>query len=66
MDLLTGAAHVIDACAACLHQPPPTFVSVHTEHFDTEAEQLDHEAEGLVATALQALVLFDARGSPSP
>jgi hypothetical protein len=66
MDLLTGAAAVIDGCSACLHQPPPPFVSVHTEHVDTEAEQLERAAGRLVTTALQALVLFDARGSPSP
>ncbi len=58
MDLLTGAARVIDGCSACLHQPPAPFVSVHTEHVDTEAEQLEHAAGRLVTTALQALVLF--------
>ena len=63
MDLLTGTAQVIDGCSACLHQPPPPFVSVHTEHFDTEAEQLDHAVRQLVTTALQTLVLFC--GKPS-
>jgi hypothetical protein len=58
MDLLTGTAHVVEGCSACLHQPPPPFVSVHTEHVDTEAEQLEHAATTLVTTALQALVLF--------
>jgi hypothetical protein len=50
---------VIEGCAACLHQPPPPFVSVHTEHVDTEAEQLARAARRLVATVLQVLVLFD-------
>jgi hypothetical protein len=58
MELLAGAARVIEGCAACLHQPPPSFVSVHTEHVDTEVEQLDRAARRLVCTALQALVLF--------
>jgi hypothetical protein len=58
MDLLTGAARVIDGCSACLHQPPAPFVSVHTEYVDTEAEQLEHAAGRLVSTALQTLVLF--------
>ncbi len=58
MDLLTGAAQVMEGCSACLHQPPPPFVSLHTEHFDTEAEQLERAARRLVTTALQALVLF--------
>jgi hypothetical protein len=58
MDLLTGAAQVIDGCSACLHQPPSPFVSLHTEYVDTEAEQLEHAAGRLVTTALQALVLF--------
>ena len=44
MDLLTGAARVIDGCSACLHQPPPPFISVHTEHVDTEAEELERAA----------------------
>jgi hypothetical protein len=61
MDLLTGAARVIEACAACLHQPPPPFVSVHTEHVDTEAEQLERAAARLVTTVLQVMVLFDAK-----
>lgn len=63
MDLLTGAARVIDGSAACLHQPPPPFVSLHTEYGDTEAEQLEHAAGRLVTTALQTLVLF--RGTRS-
>ena len=63
MDLLTGAAQVVDACSACLHQPPSPFVSLHTEHVDTEAEQLEHAAGQLVTTALQMLVLFC--GKPS-
>jgi hypothetical protein len=63
MDLLTGAARVIDGCSACLHQPPAPFVSVHTEHVDTEAEQLEHAVGRLVTTALQTLVLFC--GKPS-
>ena len=58
MDLLTGVARVIDGCSACLHQPPPPFVSVHTEHVDTEVEELERAAGRLVSTALQALVLF--------
>ena len=58
MDLLTGAALMIDGCSACLHQPPAPFISVHTEHVDTEAEQLERAAGRLVTTALQALVLF--------
>jgi hypothetical protein len=62
MDLLTAAARVIEGCSACLHQPPAPFVSVHTEHVDTEAEQLERAAGRVVATALQVLVLFDARG----
>lgn len=57
MDLLTGAARVIDGCSACLHQPPP-FVSVHTEHVDTEEEQLEREVGRLATIALQTLVLF--------
>jgi hypothetical protein len=61
MDLLTGAARVVEACAACLHQPPAPFASLHTEHFETEEEQLEQAAGWLVATALQTLVLFDAR-----
>jgi hypothetical protein len=63
MDLLTGVARVIDGCSACLHQPPPPFVSLHTEHVDTEAEDLEHAAGRLVTTALQVLVLFC--GQPS-
>jgi hypothetical protein len=59
MDLLIGAARVIEGCSACLHQPPPPFVSLHTEYVDTEAEELEHAAGRLVTTALQALVLFD-------
>jgi hypothetical protein len=66
MDLLTAAAHVIEGCSACMHQPPQPFVSLHTEHVDTEAEQLEHAAGRLVATALQVLVLFDACGRPGP
>jgi hypothetical protein len=58
MDLLTGVARVIDGCSACLHQPPPPFVSLHTEHVDTEAEELERTAGRLVTTALQVLVLF--------
>jgi hypothetical protein len=58
MDLLTGVARVIDGCSACLHRPPPPFVSLHTEHVDTEAEELEHAAGRLVTTALQVLVLF--------
>jgi hypothetical protein len=61
MDLLTGAAREIDGCSACLHQPPEPFISVHTEHVDTEAEQLEHAAGRLVSTALQTLVLFRER-----
>jgi hypothetical protein len=63
MDLLTGVARVIDGCSACLHQPPPPFVSLHAEHVDTEAEELEHAAGRLVTTALQVLVLFC--GEPS-
>jgi hypothetical protein len=58
MDLLTGAASLIEGCSACLHQPPPPFASVHTEHVDTETEHLESVARLLVATALQMLVLF--------
>jgi hypothetical protein len=58
MDLLIGAARVIEGCSACLHRPPPPFVSLHTEYVDTEAEELEHAAGRLVTTALQALVLF--------
>jgi hypothetical protein len=58
MDLLIGVAQVIEGCSACLHQPPPPFVSLHTEYVDTEAEQLEHATGRLVTTALQALVLF--------
>jgi hypothetical protein len=58
MDLLSCAAQLIEGCSACLHQPPPPFVSVHTEHFDTEAEQLERAARRLVTTALQMIVLF--------
>jgi hypothetical protein len=61
MDLLAGAARVIEACSACLHQPPPPFVSVHTEHVDTEAEQLERASRRLVTTALQTLVLFPVK-----
>jgi hypothetical protein len=61
MDLLTGAARVIDSCSACLHRPPSPFVSLHTEHVDTEAEELEHAVERLVTAALQALVLFGGR-----
>lgn len=61
MDLLTGAARVIEGCSACLHQPPSPFVSLHAEHFDTEAEQLARAARRLVTTALQMLVLFPVR-----
>jgi hypothetical protein len=60
--LLAGAAAVIESCAACLQQPEPPFASLHTEHFRTMDEQLDHAACQLVTAALQALVLFD-RGS---
>jgi hypothetical protein len=58
MDLLLGAARVIEGCSACLHQPPPPFASVHTEHVDTEAEQVERAVGRLVTTALQTLVLF--------
>jgi hypothetical protein len=61
MDLLAGAAAVIESSAACLHQPAPPFVSLHTEHFSTVEEQLDHAAGDLVTTALQTLALFDRR-----
>jgi hypothetical protein len=63
MDLLTGAARVIDGCSACLHEPPAPFISVHTEHVDTEAEQLERAAGRLVTTALQTLVLFCGKSS---
>ena len=69
MDVLTGAAWVIEGAAACLHQPPAPFVSIHTEHFGSEEEQLERAAARLVATALQVLVLFDsgrAAAGPSP
>jgi hypothetical protein len=58
MDLLMGAARVIEGCSACLHRPPAPFVSVHTEYVDTEAEQLERAGGRLVITALQTLVLF--------
>jgi hypothetical protein len=58
MDLLTGAACVIESCSACLHQPSPPFTSVYAEHVDTEAEQLERAARWLVTTALRSLVLF--------
>jgi hypothetical protein len=61
MDLLTGVARVVEACSACLHQPPAPVASLHTEHFGTEEEELEQAAGWLVATALQTLVLFGAR-----
>jgi hypothetical protein len=63
MDLLTGAARVVEGCSACLHQPPAPFVSVHTEYVDTEAEQLERAVGRLVTTALQTLVLFCGKAS---
>jgi hypothetical protein len=63
MDLLIGAAQVTEGCSACLHQPPASFVSLHTEYVDTEAEQLEHAAGRLVTTALQTLVLFCGESS---
>ncbi|MES1194186.1 MAG: hypothetical protein ABUM26_07660, partial [Solirubrobacterales bacterium] len=63
MDLLTGAARVIDGCSACLHQPPAPCISVHTEYVDTEAEQLERAVGRLVTTALQTLVLFCGEAS---
>jgi hypothetical protein len=66
MDLLTRAACVIDACGACLHQPPPPFISLHTEHVDTEAEQLERATGRLVTTVLQVLVLFGDKPRSSP
>jgi hypothetical protein len=66
MAVLAEAASVIESAAACLHRPPAPFVSLHTEHFGTVDEQLDHAACALVSTALQVLVLFpgpsDGRG----
>jgi hypothetical protein len=59
MHLLAGAAAVVEDCAVCLHQPPPPFLSIHAEHFTTDEERLEHGAVRLVATCLQALVLFD-------
>jgi len=59
MELLLGAGQAIEAAAACLHAPPPPFVSLHAEHVATEEEQLERAAGRLTATALQALVLFD-------
>jgi hypothetical protein len=64
MELLTGVARVTECCAAALHQPPGTLVSLHTEHFGTEEEQLEQTVGWLVATVLQTLVLF--RGERRP
>jgi len=58
MDVLACAAAVVECCAACLHRPPAPLASLHAEHFCTADEELDHTAGRLVATALQALVLF--------
>jgi hypothetical protein len=60
MALLAEAASVIESAAACLHRPSPPFASLHTEHYGTVDEQLDHAACALVSTALQVLVLFPA------
>jgi hypothetical protein len=60
MDLLATAAAVVEDCAACLHQPPPPYASIHTERLPTDAERLQESAGRLVTTSLQALVLFDA------
>jgi len=60
MELLASAADVIHGAAACLHAPPAPFVSLHTEHYDTEEEQLERAGGRLASTALQTLVLFDA------
>jgi hypothetical protein len=59
MYVLAGAAGLVEDCAACLHQPPPPYVSVHAEHHATDEERLQHAATRLVATCLQTLVLFD-------
>ena len=60
MDVLAGAAAVVEDCAACLHHPPPDHISVHTERQPTNDERLQESTGRLVATCLQALVLFDA------
>jgi hypothetical protein len=60
MALLAEAASVIESAAACLHRPPAPFASLHTEHYGTVDEQLDHAACALVSTGLQVLVLFPA------
>jgi hypothetical protein len=58
MYLLAGAAAVVEDCAVCLHQPVPPAPSVHAEQFGTDEERLQQTAGRLVATCLQALVLF--------
>lgn len=60
MYVLAGAAAVVEDCAACLHHPAPPYVSIHTERQPTDEERLRESASRLVATCLQALVLFDA------
>ena len=61
MYVLAGAGGLVEDCAACLHQPPPPFHSVHAEHHRTGEERLQHAATRHVATCLQTLVLFGAR-----
>jgi hypothetical protein len=62
MYTLLGAAAVIEDCAVALHQPPPPALAVHYEHGATREERLGHGTARLVATCLQAIVLFGPSG----
>jgi hypothetical protein len=64
MYTLLGAVAVVEDCATTLHQPPPPLLAVHLEHAATQRERLCHGTTRLVATCLQALVLFAAGASP--
>jgi hypothetical protein len=60
MYVSTGAAAVLEDCAAALHQPPPSVLALHAEHGATLVERLGHATTRLVTTCLQTLVLFSA------
>jgi hypothetical protein len=58
MYALLGTVAVVEDCATTLHQPPPPLLTAHLEHAATQRERLCHATTRLVATCLQALVLF--------
>lgn len=66
MYVLVSAATVTEDCAVALHGPSEPMFAVHGEHGSTLAERLGHATTRLVATCLQALVLFaPATAGPS-